>query len=120
MFGVTQSFNLLEMGSVEDGINMLCNTITTKRESAIMIIDRIQKMITEHPQQIQKYFINTYKYFSKPENQEKLKAGGDSCKSFFRDLKDPMLTDLQNNKGLLEYVNEVMSYHFQEIMNSIQ
>ncbi|CAF2110940.1 unnamed protein product [Rotaria magnacalcarata] len=118
--GTTQSFSIAGIGSMDSTIAMLCSAITTKPESANMFIDRLEKFLKEHQQQIQERFTNAYEYISKKENQNKLKAGGDSCTTFFDNLESPLLTDLQNNKGLLQFIQQMMEHHLKDLISMIQ
>ncbi|CAF3345631.1 unnamed protein product [Rotaria socialis] len=118
--GTTQSFNVAGIGSMDSTIAMLCNAITTKPESANMFIDRLEKFLKEHQQQIQERFTNTYAYISQKENQNKLKVGGESCKTFFDNLESPLLTDLQNNQGLLQFMQQMMEHHLKDLISMIQ
>ncbi|CAF4892844.1 unnamed protein product, partial [Rotaria sp. Silwood1] len=83
---------------------MLCSTIATRPDAAGAVIDRLQKSIDEHQQQIQERFLNTYMYITKQKNQNQLKAGNEDCEKFFDGLKIPLSTDLQNNKEWLQSI----------------
>ncbi|CAF1267963.1 unnamed protein product [Rotaria sordida] len=60
VFHVTKFLNSSDVGSMDDSITKLCSTLAAKPDSAVNLIDRFQKSINEHQQQMQQRFPNTY------------------------------------------------------------
>lgn len=96
------------MKSMNDVFSMVCLNISTQPGSAAGHIDRLQNMLNQYQEIIQQVLPRTYAYISKQENKDKLKAGGEACKTALNDLKTILLTDIQENKGSLELLKQII------------
>ncbi|UJR19884.1 hypothetical protein I4U23_023017 [Adineta vaga] len=124
-FGLSNSFKLSNLNSNHDAVAIVCEIIETRPGPAASFLDRMQEMLNERQQlQVQEYLPRTFAYFMKQENKNKLKAGGESCKTFFSDMKIPVTADLQGNKELLQFIQQIvnqqiMDEHIKHLINAI-
>ncbi|CAF3561712.1 unnamed protein product [Rotaria sp. Silwood1] len=117
---MTRSLSLADIGSLDNDITTLCSIIAKKPDSAATLIDRMQQSMSARQEQMQQRYPHTYTYITKQENKDKLKAGGESCKSFFDGLKAPLSTDLQSNNESLQLIQQIMDHHIKDFMNHMQ
>ncbi|CAF0825578.1 unnamed protein product [Adineta steineri] len=120
MFGLAKSLDFSDTTAVNNAIANVCNAISTRPGPAAAIIDRMQTALNERQQQIQQRLPQTFTYITNQQNKDKLKAGGDNCKNYFNGLRTPLMIDLQNNKEMLQFMQQVFEQRMNDFINEIQ